>query len=295
MTLQNLLNPHLIFLQAPLRSKEDAIKFLLDHVVRYYQLTERREEFARLIQERETLGGTTFPSKLCVPHARIPQFSDMIVAIAVPQKSFLAEGMEVKLVVLLLTSEDNPKLYLNTLSSVAKLSMKKELMAALLNCRSPKAFIRLVAEQNFQVRTEPLAGDLARPLTPVPPTMPLTEAAQLLVADATPLLVVADQDKRPLGVLSAEDILRIPLPSFQESSLQPQLLHQPAFFDSWQPPSVPVTHYLRPAQTVSAQLSLSLLALAFQQSREPRVVVNAQGQFVGLLESRDLLKKILWD
>ena len=294
MTLESLLNPHLIFLKTPLRSKEEAIHFLLERVVHYHRLQARRDELERLLQEREMLGGTTFPSKLCVPHARIPNFADMIVAVAVPTKGFLAEGMEVRLVVLLLTSEDNPKIYLNTLSSVAKISMKKDLMTALLTCRSPQAFLRLVALQRLPVQSEPLAGELARPLTPVEPTFLLTEAAQLLSND-TPLLVVTDSEKRPLGGLSAQDIVNIPLPSLAGTNLQPEFLHQPAFFDNWQPPAEPLERFLRPVPTVSDQLPLSLLALAFQRFPVPHLVVNTQGRLVGLVESRDVLKKILWD
>ncbi len=295
MTLESLLNPHLIFLQTPLRSKEEAIHFLLEQVIRYHRLQGRRDELERLLQERETLGGTTFPSKLCVPHARIPQFADMIVAVAVPTKSFLAEGMEVRLVVLLLTSEDNPKIYLNTLSSVAKISMKKEVMAALLACRSPQAFLKLVGQQRLLVQTEPLAGDFARALSPVAPTLLLTEAAQLLAEENTSLLVATDAEQKPLGGLSAQDILNIALPSLAGTNLQPAFLHQPAFFDNWQPPAEPLEAFLRPLPTVSDQLPLSLLALAFQRSPEPHLVVNAQGQLVGVVESRDVLKKILWD
>lgn len=295
MTLESLLNPHLIFLQTPLRSKEEAIQFLLEQVIRYHRLQSRRDELKRLLQERETLGGTTFPSKLCVPHARIPQFADMIVAVAVPPKGFLAEGMEVRLVVLLLTSEDNPKIYLNTLSSVAKISMKKEVMAALLACRSPQAFVRLVGQQRLLVQSEPLTGDLARAISPVAPTLLLTEATQLLADEHTPLLVVTDAEQRPLGGLSAQDILNIALPALEGTNLKPEFLHQPAFYDNWQPPAEPIEAFLRPIPTVLDQLPLSLLALAFQQSSEPHIVVNAQGRLVGLVESRDVLKKILWD
>jgi mannitol/fructose-specific phosphotransferase system IIA component (Ntr-type) len=295
MTLESLLTPSLIFLGVPLTNKDQAIRFLLSRVVKRFSVGKRLEEFEKLIEERERLGGTTFPSRLFVPHARIPNFDDMIVALAVPREGFLSDGYEVRLVVLLLTSDAKPTIYLNTLSSFAKISMKKGVFEALLASKTPREVIRIVAAQHLQASVEPTLSEVIQHPVTVLQETPLKEAAEALLEGPDSGLIVVDSRGKPVGLLTAHAVLSAGIPPSAHFLDHHGFLTRPGWFSEWSIGSNPVASVMLPLATLSKELPWSLAALEFQKFAGPYAVLAADGTLEGIVHAKDLLARFLWD
>ena len=295
MTLESLLTPSLIFLGVPLSNKDQAIRFLLSHVVKKFGLGKSFAEFQKLIDERERLGGTTFPSRLFVPHARIPNFDDMIVALAVPREGFLSDGYEVRLVVLLLTSDAKPTIYLNTLSSFAKISMKKGVFEALLACKKPHEVLRIVAAQHLQASVEPALSEVIQHPATVLGETPLKEAAEALLTGPDSGLVVVDAQGKPVGLLTAHAVLSSGIPPSARFLDHHGFLTRPGWFSDWSIGSAPVASVMLPLPTLPGELPWSLAALEFQKFAGPYAVLAADGTLQGIVHAKDLLAKFIWD
>ncbi|NNM67137.1 MAG: PTS transporter subunit EIIA [Spirochaetales bacterium] len=295
MTLESLLTPSLIFLGVPLSNKEQAIRFLLSQVVKRFGLGKNFEEFQKLVEERERLGGTTFPSRLFVPHARIPNFDDMIVALAVPREGFLSDGYEVRLVVLLLTSDSKPTIYLNTLSSFAKISMKKGVFEALLACKRPREVLRIVAAQHLQASAEPTLSEVVQHPAAVPQETPLRDAAETLMTSPDSGLVVVDSQGKPVGLLTPQAVLASGIPPSYRVLDHHGFLTRPGWFSDWSIGNDPVASAMSPLPTLPGALPWSLAALEFQKFAGPYAVLAADGTLEGIVHAKDLLAKFIWD
>lgn len=150
MELSTLLHKDLIWLKCPGQNKLDLAFGLLDRITSHFGLEARKDEIRSLIVERENQGGTTLPSALAIPHARIPQFDGMMIGVAVPETPFHDNDQEVKMVALLLTSEENPQYYLSSLAAFAKLSMRETVFESLLTAATTDDFFHHFSAQGFR-------------------------------------------------------------------------------------------------------------------------------------------------
>ncbi|MEI8094115.1 MAG: CBS domain-containing protein [Spirochaetales bacterium] len=151
MKLHNLLHENLILLDRPAATKEEAVRLLLRAILNHYPFQLNMDELLAAVMHRETLGGTSFPTGIAVPHARLDSLNDIVVAILRPSQPIPDPVAPVRLVVLMLTSQSKPSLYLNSLSSVLKFSQKTEPFAQVLATPHPKAVIDQIAALDYSL------------------------------------------------------------------------------------------------------------------------------------------------
>ncbi len=116
MHLSSLFRNDLIIMDAGVDSKETAIRLLTDRVAETHQRLDARLLYEK-VMEREAMVSTTFPFGLAVPHARIEQFEDLVIAVLVSEKPV----DEIRVMFLILTDLTRSNLYLNVLAAIAKI------------------------------------------------------------------------------------------------------------------------------------------------------------------------------
>jgi len=152
MTLTDLLKPELILTNAICASKDDLIKSIVDKV--YSSGMEppvSRDAILQTISIREQIGGTFLPSGLSVPHARLKDFEDFIVALGTPKEPLFHEGTQLRLMALMISSQSGGPLYLPVIAALTKISRDGKFLSSLCGAENAENLIGLLRERDQQV------------------------------------------------------------------------------------------------------------------------------------------------
>jgi two-component system sensor histidine kinase KdpD len=100
--------------------KEEAIRRLLDSLE--YIGNEQKEHAWESLLERERQGGTLVGEDVAIPHARVDNLSQPLIAIGVGKKGvqYLDSGRKARIIVLLLSPAEPPEKHLETLGIISR-------------------------------------------------------------------------------------------------------------------------------------------------------------------------------
>jgi PTS system nitrogen regulatory IIA component len=150
MTLSELLKPELIRPKILCSSKDDFITKLMDCICKTNRkFIYSQEEMLASVFKREQIGGTTFPSGLAVPHSRIGDFDDFVFALGTPLNPIFHEGIQIRLMVLMLSNQSGGPYYFPTVAALTKISMDSEYFPALCEAESPEEFIKIIQAKDL--------------------------------------------------------------------------------------------------------------------------------------------------
>jgi CBS domain-containing protein len=150
-----------------------------------------------------------------VPHARLDTLNDIVVAILRPSVPIPDPVAPIKLVVLMLTSQSKPSLYLNCLSSVLKFSQKAEPWALVLSTNHPKTVIEQFAAQDFSlVKVVTVEDLLSEPALTVGPETTWGELMDLFHERHLSYAPVVDQEGQILGEVTLSDLMKAGFPDY---------------------------------------------------------------------------------
>lgn len=296
MKLHNLLSEPLILLDRPVRTKEEAIQILVRAVQSRYPFPLKPEELQQAVLDREVLGGTSFPTGIAVPHARLDFLDDIVVAILRPAVPIADPVAPVRLVVLMLTSQNKPAIYLNSLSSILKFSQKTEAYEKALTTNSAKEFIELVAAQDYSLVKVVTVEDL---LTDPPVTIgsgaTLADLIDLFHHHNLSYVPVVDDD-RLVGEVALGDVLKAGFPDFASQVGNLKFLKTFEPFENLlkKEDTVLVRDLMKPV-AFGCDPSASVVELCFeflQKGRRHCPVIRGR-QLVGVLSVMDILNKVI--
>ncbi len=126
----------------------------------------------------------------------------------------------------------------------------------------------------------------------------LGEAAAIFIERHVGLLPVLDEQRRPVGVLGLQDLLKLTLPAFVQLIEDFDFVHDFGAVEHARPSpetlAQPVTRIMRPVTTVPEDSGLlRAAALMYQRDLHDLPVVNEAGQLVGIASRVDLGTAIL--
>jgi PTS system nitrogen regulatory IIA component len=103
-----------------------------------------------ILQQRETLGSTGIGNGVAIPHGKIPEFDDLIVAFGrsmegVPYDS--VDGKPVHLFFLLLAPENSAGQHLKALAKISKMLKIANFRKMLLNAKSQSDLYKIIIDQ----------------------------------------------------------------------------------------------------------------------------------------------------
>lgn len=297
MKLHNLLSEPLILLDRAVKTKEEAIQVLVKAVQSRYPFPLKPEELQRAVLDREALGGTSFPTGIAVPHARLDFLDDIVVAVLRPQTPLPDPVAPVRLVVLMLTSQNKPAVYLNSLSSILKFSQKTEVYEKALATSSPREFLELIAAQDYNLVKVVTVEDLLTeaPVT-VKPDATLAELIDLFHYNNLSYVPVVDDEDRLIGEVGLGDVLKAGFPDFASQVGNLKFLKTFEPFENLlkKEDAVLVRDLMKPV-AFGCDPSASVVELCFeflQKGRRHCPVVRGR-QLVGVLSVMDILNKVI--
>ena len=149
MTLSELLESDLIHLKIKCTSKDELILELLGQIYG----TRRKPPFPSnevldKIKMREAIGGTLLPSGLSAPHARLKDYDGFILALGTPVKPIFHDGIQVRLMSLMISSQSGGPHYLPALAALTKLSRDGEYFSRLCSAETLDDFFHFLRERD---------------------------------------------------------------------------------------------------------------------------------------------------
>lgn len=193
---------------------EGAIRDMLARLHKLHRIPLPLPEVERAVLERQALGGTTFPTGIAVPHARLSNFSDLLIGVCIPSTPLVSEGQQVRMIVLMLTSKTETTLYLNALASFLKVSQEADLFHALCASGSPSNFLKILKKAQVEVRKEITVQTIMATTFPsLTKSDTVKRAADLFYQHSTSYLPVLENGIL-IGELTVLDLFRIGLPDY---------------------------------------------------------------------------------
>ncbi len=298
MKLSSFLNHRLIKVNHAVENNEGVIKGLLETICREYNWNDEiRESVYQKVMEREELGATLLETGVAIPHARLENFQDLIIALSIPSHPIIVEEKEIRLFFLILTSKVSSKLYLNILAAVAKLSKNQEIMQEILKAGRPEEVIRAVEKSGLKVKKDLVTADLMdKEFFTVSPLSTLKEVIDLFFKFRKEYAPVVDEEGNLVGEVDAFDIIKVGIPDYVTSMASLDFLR------SFEPleellrseEEIRVEKVMRKPQ-ITLSPDSSLIEAAFQLYRHRRryLPVVEGDKIVGVFTLSDLIIKIL--
>ena len=146
MHLGALTKPALIFVELAGSDRPTVLKALADGLVAGSVLTNSEVLYERLL-EREELGSTAISGGVAIPHCKMKDLDDVIVAIGISRRGvdFDSDDQQpVHLLFLVVSPEDKPADHLRSLSAISKWVTSRERVEEILEMDDPEAIYELL-------------------------------------------------------------------------------------------------------------------------------------------------------
>lgn len=147
MKLYNTLKPELIKIGCAATGTEAFLKELLFQLKQKQKITHEATILKKLL-EREGLGSTSIGNHAAVPHTKLKEISDPIIAIGTSREGFMYNENDkepVHLVILILSPNYSPIIHLQILAAAASLVKKAgRLIKDILEAQTPEELISII-------------------------------------------------------------------------------------------------------------------------------------------------------
>lgn len=223
MKFSSYLDPNFIFTDLKGKNPEEIIVEMVEKIAEKDKKVKASQvviQEAIIRREREI--STGIGSGIAIPHARIENFNDFIVAIGLldnPIESEIAatnKSDKVDLVFLIISDVLKNKNILKVMSAVSKLALKQgELLEKIRKERNPKKIIEYFQAANIEFEHKIVAEDVLSPdIKPATPDNTLEEIAKRLILEETSGLPVVDKNGKFLGEITERELIDYGMPEY---------------------------------------------------------------------------------
>ena len=154
MKINTLLSEDMVIPEILSQQKDSALQEIVRYLKSKDKVRQDKELYAKLIQ-RERLGSTAIGDGIAIPHCKLKEVENPLVALAISRKGVLFDALDGKpthLIFLIVSSPENPSQNLQILASLAHLlrkagSLPKRIMAA----KSPQKILEVIREEEEKI------------------------------------------------------------------------------------------------------------------------------------------------
>ena len=286
---------------------EDVISKMIDKIS--YETCEinsdNRELIKQTVLKRETELSTAIGNGIAIPHGRLKDFKDFIIAIAVMETPFKMnlighkEEEKVDFVVLILSDILKNKNMLKAMSAISKLSMKNTVIfEKLKKSKTPSELIDLIQESNIEIEHQIVASDLFDSnLQPVTPTTTLEVVAQRLISEQISGLPVVDEQGNIIGEITERELISFGMPKYTH------LLDDLNFLTVGEPfeeyllneniTTIETLYRKKGIFTVDLEAGVMAICSIIIKKNATRIYVIENNKYIGIIKRADIIKKVL--
>ncbi len=297
MKLANLMDPRLILLGADVDSLDAAMESAMRAIKALYPHEISGDEALAKLRERQLLGGTCFPTGVAVPHARLPELEDFIIAAVVPKKPLIEDSAPpVRVVYVVLLSQTRSSIYLNTLAKLLEASQSEAIMSRLVAAAAPQDFIEVFAELGYEVKKDLAVTDImTKEIVSVRENATLKELTDVLYSRKLHYVPVLDEAGSLVGELGVLDLIKAGIPdyAFRIGSLKFLAELEPMTELLKNEERILVESIMQKPKPIPPKTSVVELAFEMARGKKRHYTIVADGKPIGVVSYMDILYKVL--
>ncbi|TYB31201.1 MAG: CBS domain-containing protein [Candidatus Mcinerneyibacterium aminivorans] len=295
MKLSSILNKDLIFFDADLKDYKKVYELVSEKISEKYNLN--KKNIYQAFMERDKLGHSLTPKGIALPHGRIDNFDDLIIAIVKTKNSISIANGKAKLFITLLTSNTGSHLYLKSLAGFAKLISKYS--DECLNISSRDEFIDFINSLDIRVdepiRIKEIMDD--RKIV-VRKNEKLTDVMDKMKKYDMTYLPVVDKNDHYIGKVEIVSILKIAYPNYVLMMSDLSFLENLRPFEDFANKEKELTVediYIKDDKKIINENG-TIIGLGFllvKNKWHHITVVNEDNEVLGVITARDMLHNII--
>jgi mannitol/fructose-specific phosphotransferase system IIA component (Ntr-type)/CBS domain-containing protein len=296
--LANLLMERRIRLGLRATTKDEAVRELLD-MLKAEGVSFGYDAVLESVREREEIENTSYGHGFAFPHARTDAVSELFILIGISRPGIVETGVPepVHVVCLLLTPSHIAKLYLQTLSGLARLARTTSILDRIMKIELPSDFIKLVSDTGVSIDKELSVRDVMRyKVASVTPDDTLKDVANAMFRYRLSALAVVDHSNRLVGVINDRDLIKAALPDYKSliSNLNYSIDVEPFEELLKQEDKIKVSQlYREDYETTTPDTRIVEVAAMMIFKDVKRVFVIEEGNLVGVLLRKDIVNMII--
>jgi PTS system nitrogen regulatory IIA component len=241
-----------------------------------------------------------------IPHARHEALGDFVAFLATLKKPISLAGTEpasggeredIRLIIVLITSQTKNVMMLQALAAVAKLLMSKEIRQGILGARTPGRIIKIIEESGIDVKRTLCAEDIMdSEFETVTLDTPVVDALRAIASAKDDAVPVLNQKDEFAGEISSREIIKLGIPEYID------LLSDVSFLKSFEP----FENYFRRERdlrvrdlykqsVLSAESETPLVEVAHKMisGNKRRVYILKNRKLVGVIHRKNFITKVL--
>lgn len=297
MKLNSLFQQDLIFWNVDVNTKEDMYKIVANKISKKYKLS--KDEITKAFIKRDTLGDTSLPGGISIPHGRLDNFNDLIISIVKPKKPFIRGDQKTNIFFLILTSNIGSNTYLKTLRAFALLSNNFSKVYNKFN--TPDELIEHIDGLNLYLNDTLKIKDVMNKDPMIAKINDrIHDAVDLMKKKNLIFLPITDENNKYLGKINLDDILKISYPKYILELTDLSFLNNFRAYEEFAEKEktmlikdifVEDSNFSKTINQDASIVELSFLLIKNNWSHI--TVIDDQKNIVGIASLRDVLNKIL--
>ncbi len=306
MKLSSYLDPKFIFIDLEATTVENAIEIMTTKISENDEMVKKnKEKILEAVIKRERELSTAIGSGVGIPHARLDDFNDFIISVAVLKNSIPVEIAgsnkkdDMKLIVLILSDVLKNKNILKTMGAISKLCLKNpELLKKLKESKSKNEVIKLIEDSNIEILHKVIADDVLSPeIRPAILGVTLEEIAKRFILEQTSGLPVVDKDGNFLGEITERELIEYGMPKYTS------LLDDLNFLTVGEPfeeyllnekiATIDKIYRKKGVISIDTQAPIMEICSIMVKKGVTRLYVVEKNKYLGMIKRSDIIKKIL--
>ena len=306
MKFSSYLDPQFIFTDLKGTTPEEIITEMIDRLsLKDKKINELKDVIVKSVIKREEEISTGMGNGIAIPHARIENFNDFVVAIGVLEEPIEMEIAathkkdKVKVVFLIISDVLKNKNILKVMSAVSKMVLKrKNLLEEIKQEKNPSKIVEYIQESNIEIDHRIIAEDVLSPdIEPATPDNTLEEIAKRLILEQISGLPVVDKDGVFLGEITERELIDFGMPDYLSLMGDLNFLTVGEPFEEYlvNETTTTIEKLYRVDERVKIDRKTPIMEICFIMVNKglTRLYVLDEGKYYGMIRRSDIIKKVL--
>ena len=307
MKFSNYLDSNLIFTNVKGTNMEEIINDMMEKMAsREKKINLRKAEITESVIKREEEISTAIGKNVAIPHARIENFNDFIVALGVVETPFEArvgassKKDNIEIVFLIVSDILKNKNILKIMSAVSKLVTKYPHIADQIKTLKDSAeILKAIQEADIEIGHKITAEDVLSPnIVPAKPDSTLEEIAKRLIIEHRSGLPVVDEKGQFLGEITEKELIEFGMPKYLSLMKDLNFLTVGEPFEEYlvNEKTTTIEKIYRPKNDmiiVDKKAPIMEICFIMVNKGITRLYVVENGQYLGMIKRSDIIKKVL--
>ncbi len=301
------LDSNLIFTNVKGSNIQEVIKDMMEKLAaKDKKVNLRKEEITKSVIKREEEISTAVGQNVAIPHARIENFNDFIVALGVVERPFEAKIActqkkdSIEIVFLIVSDVLKNKNVLKIMSAVSKLVVKYPHIAdKIKTLNNPVEILKAIQEADIEIGHKITAEDVLSPdIIPAGPDSTLEEIAKRLIIERRSGLPVVDKNGEFLGEITEKELIEFGMPKYLSLMKDLNFLTVGEPFEEYlvNEKTTTIENLYRPKNdiiVIDKKAPIMEICFIMVNKGVTRLYVVEKGKYLGVIKRSDIIKKVL--